>query len=251
MGKIIRKGAAAGAILRDLGIVKTRSQARGAPYVEDSARFLDATLAQAAAYASRLAAIDDELATLRAEQDVACAAADALVARIKDDAFNRIGRSANDPLFDELFPAGKSTYTDITAARKPTALRLLASVLETSKHEVITAAVVAPYVVQIRAAATAIEVLNTRALPILANRDLVRAQYASSARTGQVQLSRLKKHWRSIGRSEAAIHQIIPDRPTTAGSTVPETASSLSDETAADVTAANVVDPTEVRIAAK
>jgi hypothetical protein len=252
MGNLIRKLAAADSILRDLGIVQSIALARGTPFDEDASRFLDAPLAVADAHRARIAALDVDLRGVRAEQLVADAACDGVVCRIKDVLWNRIGRVKGDPLFNQVFPSGVATYKDAGPLAKAARVRLLAGVLESSKHPMLTPDVVAPYAIELRAVAATLEAINARLAPILLAMELVRAQYAVNAREAQVQLARLKRYWKAMGMTESAVHAIIPDRPVSAPFEASAEASAEGATTSEAPVAANTVPVgEEVRAAAK
>jgi len=223
MGEVISRKAARERIIEDVKATRTSAAARaggsdGATWAVADGRLAsvialwDATLAKANAARA-------ELAPLAAAVDVADEASDHTIKSNADFIWNELGRPANDPVYELLFPGGTGFYADADADEQPDMMLLLAELLESNIHPKL-AANVAPKVAAIRDAAdklaSAVEaVRKPRAKVRLYDRMLT-----AIARTAHFELAKLKRFWKSEGLSETDIHSVIPDRPRSYG--VPE-----------------------------
>jgi hypothetical protein len=216
MGEVIVKTAAVEDILRDVLLTLSAAEARGGEWALDAKRFLAVIHGLAQEVTTELDEARDAIPALQAAVDARDDEADDLLAGIYDVIFNLLGRPGNDPLLTIIFPGGSSAYTQGPDDEQPDRMELLAQVLSRNVHPGIPPAEAAAMVFKINAAASAL-----REAVQAARKPKIRASHLASlrqvlARSSQVQLVRLKRFWKADGRSEADIHQVIPDRPRSA-----------------------------------
>jgi hypothetical protein len=138
---------------------------------------------------------------------------DDLVGRVSDDVWNAIGRPAQDPAFDLLFPGGVAYYADGSIDEQPDRMDLLAELLELGIHPQLDAARGRALADEIRTAAAELRGQVDTTRPLRARLTLADRMETAIARSAQSALARLKRQWKADGKSEADIHSVIPDRP--------------------------------------
>lgn len=223
MGEVISRKAARERIIEDVKATRTGAAARaggsdGTAWAVADGRLAsvialwDATLAKANAARA-------ELAPLAAAVDVADEASDHTIKSNADFIWNELGRPANDPVYELLFPGGTGFYADADADEQPDMMLLLAELLESNIHSKL-AANVAPKVAAIRDAANKLASAVEAARKPRAKVRLYDRMLTAIARTAHFELAKLKRFWKSEGLSETDIHSVIPDRPRSYG--VPE-----------------------------
>lgn len=240
MPNVISINAAQADIQRDVELTLQHAIARGTPYQEKAEAFLRPALDNLAALADRRKATELTFGSLRAQLAVEAERCDMLVLKVKDTLYNDLDRPAHDPIFGLWFPAGAATYTMDPPSGKSAALETLAGNLESTPHPRVPAERTRAFAAELRAAAIAIDGLNTLANPVRAQLRVLVAQHRTGVKLAHGQLSRLKKAWKSDGLTEVQIHTMIPDRPTATHSS----ATTPSSEVSAPVAAATV--PLEV-----
>jgi hypothetical protein len=213
VGEVIPKDGAVDDILTDLRATLDAATVRGAQLRADAERFLLQTTTLAEQVTRDLA--DQKRALVPLEQAVHArdARADDLLAASYDRIFNELGRPGRDPLLTLMFPGGFGGYTDVPDEEQPDLMDMLVELLLKGVHPGISSATVSEITAPITVAAaeyrTAVDALRA---PRTRVKHLTRLR-TTLARSGQVQLARLKRHWKAEGMSEADIHQMIPDRP--------------------------------------
>lgn len=213
MGEVIRKDAAAEAIAADVVATVTNAQERGGAMKETAERRLGVHAALLPALAQNLAAATKAYAALKAALGVADQRADDCVASVYDAAYNLLGRPGNDPMLQVVFPGGISGIAAGDQEGQPERMELCADLLEKGIHKGIPVEKAKPWVADLRAHAKALEAAAEAARKPRTRRDMAERTYILVARSGQVELGRLKRAWQSEGMSEADIHLVIPDRP--------------------------------------
>lgn len=212
MGDVINKKAAVEDIAGDCRSTLTTATARGAQYRPLAEQYLKAPLAVFDLVDERLKNSEAALAPLLAKLDAADDAADALLGRCSDEIWNDVGRPASDPLYSLLFPEGIAFYTDGPDAEQPVRMELLAELLEANLHPKLDSKRGKAIAKQLREAAKALRAaVDATIMPRAQVTMLARARTAV-ARSLQMSLVSLKRHYRATGLSEAEIHGIIPHR---------------------------------------
>jgi hypothetical protein len=213
MGRIIRSNRAAADLIRDARLTLTTATSLGPPFSEEAEAFLRAATDRAKALRVAIDANLEAVERLRSQRAASDASCNELVARVRDELYNLIGRRARDPAFNMIFVGGIGRYIRPGPTTKPAALRRLATGLETVVHPRIPAEVAAGHAEALRAAATALEALNDQLLPLRHEQQALEGGFTFNARYAHLQLTRLKKHWVGQGMTEPEIHAIIPHRP--------------------------------------
>jgi hypothetical protein len=218
MGEIVLKKAPAEDILSDVGHTLTAAAtatAAGAGDWSAAESYLRPVYTVAAQVSTDLATAKSARTSASTTRDALDRGADKLIAAMYDRTYNALGRPGNgsDPLFLLLFPHGPSTYSAGPDDEQPQRMGLLVELLASRVHPRLDPLLADAFVAE----------LNAVIPPLAAARDAVNSEGVrvghlstlrrALAQSAQVQLSRLKKHWRAEGRSEASIHEIIPDRP--------------------------------------
>lgn len=215
MGEVISKSASRDKIMEDVRATATQAAARGGPWTAAPERLgpvihlWDATTARHMAARSAVGPLS---AGVMASNETA----DDVVRTVADEIWNLLGRPANDPVYELLFPGGVGVYVDGKESDQPLVMELLAELLESGLHPKL-AATAAGFAGRIRAAASALEAAcDAEAKPVKRFR-LVDRMLTSVARVAHIELAKLKRYLKSEGMSEADIHAVIPDRPRSYG----------------------------------
>lgn len=213
MGDVIRSGAAVDDIFNDVRTSCDNAVARGGTIKERAEQHLAPVIAMIAAVADELQLARATLAPLAAALGAENAAADATLNRIYDETWNDVGRPANDRLLALMYPGGAAYYTDGDTPGQPVRMELLAKLYDRKLHPKLTAAQCEAYATRVRAAAAALEADVDASAPAFANVTLLERVRTALGRVAQFELANLKRSFKIDGMSEAAIHEIIPDRP--------------------------------------
>lgn len=212
MGEIINKKAAANDIAQDCRDTLTAATARGGQAASLATQYLQAALQVFDMLDKRLQAAEQQLGPLVAELDAVDDRTDAMLGRLADDIWNDIGRPAADPIYSLLFPEGVGFYTDGPDAEQPARMELLAELLLANLHPKLDAKQAKDRAKQVRDAAVALRAAVDKTVgPRTQVTTLGRARTAV-ARSLQLSLVNLKRHYRAQGLSERDIHAMIPDR---------------------------------------
>lgn len=220
MGEVISKKAGRERILDDVRATLTGASAHAA---ETNGSVWGAAATRLApivqlwdATAGKLAAARAELAPLEARVAVANDKGDDELRAIADEVWNLLGRPANDPVYELLFPGGAGFYADGPDDEQPAMMVLLAELLESGVAAKLGADAAAK-AGRIRAAAEALATANDAARKPAARVKLHERMLTAIARVAHVELAKLKRYLKSEGLSEADIHAVIPDRPRSYG----------------------------------
>lgn len=213
MGEVIRKDAAVEDILTDARTTMTRATARGGDWRTAAEGRLGPILTLADAVRARLLDGRTALGPGAAALDVQNERADGLVGRISDDVWNLVGRPAQDPAFDIVFPGGITYYTEGEVEDQPERMELLAELLESGIHVRLDREKAAAFAAEIRTSATALREKVDATRPLRTRVSLAEKMQVSIGRVAATALAGLKRAWKADGKSEAEIHDVIPDRP--------------------------------------
>jgi len=213
MGDVIHKKAAVEDIVADCRSALTSGEARGDSIHSIAQQHLKAPLQVCDMVEQRLRAAESTLAPLVAQLNVADDAADALLGRTSDEIWNDIGRPASDPMFSLLYPEGVSFYTDGPDAEQPAKMELLAELLEANLHPKLDPKKGKSIAKQIRESAKTLRSAVEQTMVPRAQVAMLSRARTAIARSLQMSLVNLKRHYRASGLSDVQIHSIIPDRP--------------------------------------
>lgn len=220
MGELISRKAAREKIIEDVKTTQTGAAARagqpnGEAWAAAPGRLGPIILLWDQTLAKHVAA-KAELQPLLVGVTVANDAGDDVVKVVSDEIWNFIGRPANDPYYELLFPGGTSFYVDGSVEDQPALMSLLAELLESNVHPKLGAEAAAK-AARIRTAADKLDAALEAARKPAARLKLADRMLTAIARVGHVELANFKRRLKSDGMSEADIHAVIPDRPRTYG----------------------------------
>ena len=244
MGGVLPKTASVSDILRDVRRTKKNATARGPSFEEDVDRFLGEALTRADDVDALLAEARDELETARANLRREDAEANDLVARIRDDRYNDIGRTANDRRMGQWFPGGSGRYTEVSPSRKPASLVFLATMFVTIPHPMVSEETSTTQQTALREKAARLEVLLDQRADLEAQVRLLGGQRTANARFAAMQLANLKRYWIASGMSQHDVHMLIPDRPGAKARTKAAEAGQSTETGTAETEAQGAVDET-------
>ncbi|MBK8252632.1 MAG: hypothetical protein IPK82_08180 [Polyangiaceae bacterium] len=213
MGDVIRANADVDEIFKDAREASTHSIARGGKIKERAEQGLGPVIAMVDAIDAELKTAKEVLAPLSAALIAENDQADATINRIYDDVWNDAGRPATDRYLALMFPGGAGYYTDGDTAGQPARMELLAKLFDRKLHPKLNAAQSEAYATRVRTAAKALQADIDAATEPAANLALLERVRTALGRVAQFELANLKRGFKIDGMSEAAIHDIIPDRP--------------------------------------
>jgi hypothetical protein len=137
--------------------------------------------------------------------------ADILVGATRDEMWNALGRPKQSPHMDEVYPEGIGTYTSGDPRGQPVLMQVLhARILAASAPQWPEAKRNA-WASAIEAKREAYDVVVKSYLPVEAAVVVAEASYRAAVRGGQARLRNFKRDLKSLGLTEAQIHEIIPD----------------------------------------
>ena len=223
MGQVISRNAGTDRIINDVSKTVTNANARGGEI-----QLLTAT---------RLSAIYSASLATDQQWKQACAAGDLLHANLMardgesdleiggvlDEIWNTLGRTGRSADYNLIVGSGKGAWTDGDPAKQHHLMGVLAANIRNANNTKLADKKEA-WAVRIEQKA---ELQKQAAAPIDASDALVTTlgmQRRTLAETGQVNLVRLKRDFKNIGMTEAQIHEIIPDNPTTSSAAAPNPA---------------------------
>ncbi len=129
-----------------------------------------------------------------------------------DQVWNELGRPANDPVFELIYPGGSGFYADANVEDQPNLMLLLAELHESNLSPKLSANA-ASRAAALRESANNLGAAVDAARKPRAAVKLYERMLTAIARSAHVELARLKRYWKSEGISESDIHAVIPDRP--------------------------------------
>jgi hypothetical protein len=223
MGQVITRNAGTDRIINDISKTITNANARGGEVQSLTA--------------ARLSAIHSALLTIDQQWKQACANGDVLHANLMardgesdleigaviDEIWNTLGRPAQSADYDLIVGPGKKAWTDGDPAKQHHAMGVLAANIRNANNAKLADKKEA-WAVRIEQKAA---VQKQAAEPIDASDAQVTTlgmQRRTLTETGQVSLVRLKRDFKNLGMTEAQIHEIIPDNPTTSSVAAPNPA---------------------------
>ncbi|MBK9260547.1 MAG: hypothetical protein IPM54_12055 [Polyangiaceae bacterium] len=211
MGEVISSGANVDDIAEDVGDAYQNGMARGGEIAEACKDRLAPSVqaienAKTLYEATRKAASAAWVIVLAMDND-----ADNAIGSVRDEMWNALGRPRQSPHMDEVYPGGTKTYTAGDPQGQPLRMAILrARILSASAPQwpeqkraawadTIEAARV-PY-------ASAVDAYR----PTEAAETVAEAGYRSAVRAAHARLVSFKRDLKSLGLTEAQIHEIIPD----------------------------------------
>ncbi|NUN14042.1 MAG: hypothetical protein HUU55_10455 [Myxococcales bacterium] len=215
MGEIIGKRAAVDDIYTDINKTYAKAKEWGGIWQQRAEEKLAAVLGLAGDVKDQLDKLEPQYSSALAKLTNENNKADKTVLFVQDLIYNETNRQAVDPYLSILFPDGASIYTDVDVMDQPDSMEVLAFLIENNLHPLLPTDKAKEYAATIRTAKDQLQAAVDAARPIISKHRVLTKSYQALARRGQMQLSALKRMWKADGHSEATIHEVIPDRPTT------------------------------------
>ena len=215
MGEIISSKAKPSRIVDDVTEAYKNGMARGGEIAEACKKRLEVPL-QSIKIASGVLEAAKEAASgawiiVLAMDDTA----DNAIGSVRDEMYNLLGRPRESPHMDEVFPGGIDTYTSGDPRKQPLLMQVLhARILACSapkwpepKRDV--------WATMIEAARIPYKDAVDAHRPMEAAETVADAAYRAAVRTAHARLVSYKRDLKSLGLTEAQIHEIIPDASST------------------------------------
>jgi len=137
--------------------------------------------------------------------------ADIAIGSVRDEMWNALGRPRQSPHMDEVFPGGVSTYTAGDPSHQPILMQILQSRITSASAPQWTDAKRTAWVATIEASRLPYKAAVDAHQPAEAAATVALAGYRAAVRGAHARLKSLKRDLKSLGLSEAQIHEIIPD----------------------------------------
>jgi len=171
--------------------------------------------------ASAVASIDASKTLLASANDAESAAwatvvaidgdADVGIGAIRDEMWNALGRPRQSSHMDEVFPEGIGTYTSGDPRGQPVLMQVLAARIRASSAPQWSDAQRNAWAARVEALCAPYAAAVETYRPVEAAATVAQAAYRAAVRGGHVRLRSFKRDLKSLGLSEAQIHEIIPD----------------------------------------
>lgn len=212
MGEVIRKGAAADDVIDDVRATLTHARAKGGVWKTAAEEKLGTVEKLIDLVLSREREAREALAPLDAAVAAEDHDADNHLGHVSDDIWNKVGRPAMDPVLSIIFPGGIAFYTEGSDDEQPDRMDLLAEFLDAGLHPRLDEKDSRAHAKSVRERAERYrKKIEARKKPA-ARVKLLGAMKTAIARYAQVELSNLKRRYKSENLSESDIHTVIPDR---------------------------------------
>ncbi|MBK9263260.1 MAG: hypothetical protein IPM54_26090 [Polyangiaceae bacterium] len=213
MGTIIRRDAAAEAIVEDGDTTLTKASARGGKWKELADERLGTVLGLVGNVSAQLTEAQQMLAPLEADVDTLNIRSDKVLGKTYDVIWNEIGRPGYDAALSVLFPEGIAYYAQGDTDEQPDRMDILVQLLQAGLHPKLSKATADACAAEVDAEAKALRnAVEAVRKPAAKVKVLSRVRTAL-ARVVHTELSNLKRLYKVSGFSEAEIHTVIPDRP--------------------------------------
>lgn len=214
MGNVISRNAGADRIID--AVVKTLNHA-----VARGGQIQTLAEGRLSALHSALVALDQQLSSAMSESDAAHAVlmardneSDLEVGAVIDEIWNALGRPAQSIDYNLIVGSGKRAWTEGDPAKQPHLMSVLATNIRQTKHASLADKKEA-WAVRIEQRAAAQTQAATPVDAFDARVSTLKMQRRTLASSAQVELTRLKRDFKNAGLTEAQVHEVIPDMPST------------------------------------
>ena len=137
--------------------------------------------------------------------------ADTVIGTVRDEMWNALGRPRQSAPMDEVFPGGIGTYTAGDPRYQPVLMQILQSRILAASASQWTEPKRTAWAASIEAVRGPYESAVNAHRPADAAAVVAEAGYRAAVRAGHARLRNLKRDLKSLGLTEAQIHEIIPD----------------------------------------
>jgi hypothetical protein len=143
--------------------------------------------------------------------------ADVAVGKVRDEMWNALGRPRQNAVLDRIFPNGVATYTKADPKLKPLLMQVLGARIQAATSDLFAEPQKDEWVTELETRRKAFQAATETHRPAEATAMLARYGYRGAVRIAVARLRDFKRDLLTLGMSEAAIHDIIPDasRPET------------------------------------
>ena len=211
MGEIIQATAKTEKIVEDITLAHRNGMARGGDIADACRNRLQTAVgaienALALAEAARRAESAAWVIVLAQDND-----ADITIGSVRDEMWNALGRPKQSAHMDTVFPGGVGTYTAGDPRNQPVLMQVLHSrILAASAPQWIESKRNG-WAATIEAARVPYQEAVNAHRPAEAALTVAEAGYRAAVRAGHARLRSFKRDLKSLGLTEAQIHEIIPD----------------------------------------
>jgi hypothetical protein len=139
------------------------------------------------------------------------AKADPGIGDVRDRMWNALGRPRSSPFLDEVYPGGIGTYTAGDPAGQPLLMEVLRARILAGSAPQWTEAMRAGWAAEVEALRVPYAAAMEAYRPLEAARVVAEAGFRAAVRAGHARLRSFKRDLKSLGLTEAQIHEIIPD----------------------------------------
>lgn len=224
MGEVIRVGAAAADIMKDVAETLTKATAMGGKWQALADEQLGSVVTLASTIAAQLVVARAAAAPLVAKVDAENLAADKLLGKVSDTIWNALGRPRSDAGLSILFPGGYSYYAEGDTAGQPDRMDVLVQLLLSGIHPRLDPAVAQAAATEVQGASTTLRAAVSAASQPAAQLGVLERVEVAVARAARIELASLKRLYKVAGFSETEIHKVIPDRTAAAPKKTPDAA---------------------------
>ncbi|HRI66442.1 MAG TPA: hypothetical protein PK156_19470 [Polyangium sp.] len=137
--------------------------------------------------------------------------ADNAIGSVRDEMWNALARPRESPHMDEVFPGGVTTYTSGDPRTQPLRMQVLQSRILAASAPQWSEPKRTAWAATIAASRTPYQSAIDAHRPTEAAATVAEAGYKASVRTAHARLKSFKRDLKSLGLTEAQIHEIIPD----------------------------------------
>jgi hypothetical protein len=188
------------------GDIAAAAQSRLGPSVDSmdtASKILEtAAAAEAAAWSPVLAADD---------------VADTTIGATRDEMYNALGRPQHSVHMDHVFPGGIGTYTAGDPRGQPVLMQVLETRIRSATASQWTDPLRDKWATAIAAARVPLATAVDAHRPAEAALTVAEAGFRAAVRAAHSKLGAFKRDLKNLGLTEAQIHDIIPDRPSSSG----------------------------------
>ncbi|MCC6559615.1 MAG: hypothetical protein IT372_42405 [Polyangiaceae bacterium] len=219
MGESIDRGAARDDIMADAEKTHQNATAKGGVWKEVADQRIGPTIVLYNGLKAQLAAASAEAGPLTAQLAARNRDANTTIGNVADAVWNAVGRPGHgsDPVYAILFPGGITYYTDGALESKPERMAILAQLLTSGLHSKLPLQKAQDAAAEVTAAAGALRAAIEAARAPAAREEMFDRITTAVAQSTALEISSVKRVYKSHRFSEAEIHTVIPDRPRSRG----------------------------------
>jgi hypothetical protein len=213
MGTMIKKDASAGRIHEVVKDSSARSAARGGSVAVKATERLTDPMQQMAVAKGSLDAAVEVTRTAEAATAAALKAAAVTVGSVHDEMYNLVLRANDSAALEAVFPGGIGWYSEAPREAKAAMLAELRDRIEATPAEAWAPDARAEWAARVEGARTPLDTAVREQRDARIAQLIVAARYRATTRVAWLALVAFKRDLKSLGMSEALVHEIIPSVP--------------------------------------